>query len=241
VYINEEEIYNVMEKIRLDKILSKSGFGSRTDSKKLIRAGRVTIDGKKALSSSEKAFPESVMVDGKKVEYKEFVYIILNKPAGVISATEDKKKETVLDLLPEHYKTYELFPVGRLDIDTEGFLLITNDGPLAHNLLSPNKHCPKTYYVETERKPSEKDMQKLRDGVYIGEGITTSPAEAEFHEKGILLTIYEGKFHQVKRMLEAVDNKVTYLKRVAMGNMKLPENLSTGEFIEVDLLFVQNA
>ncbi|MBO5454105.1 MAG: rRNA pseudouridine synthase [Clostridia bacterium] len=230
-----------MEKIRLDKILSKSGFGSRTDSKKLIRAGRVAVNGKKALSSSEKAYPENVTVDGKKVEYKEFVYIILNKPAGVISATEDRKKETVLDLLPECYNNYDLFPVGRLDIDTEGFLLITNDGPLAHNLLSPNKHCPKTYYAETIRKPDETEMQKLREGVYIGEGVTTTPAEAEYFKNGILLTIYEGKFHQVKRMLEAVDNKVTYLKRLSMGNMKLPEGLETGEYVEVDLSFVQNA
>ncbi len=230
-----------MEKIRIDKILSKSGYGSRTDSKKLIRAGRVTVSGKKVLSSSEKASPENVCVDGKKVEYKEFVYIILNKPSGVISATEDRKKETVLDLMPDCYKTYDLFPVGRLDIDTEGFLLITNDGPLAHNLLSPNKHCPKTYYVETKRPPTEDEMQKLRDGIYIGEGITTSQAKAEYSENGILLTIYEGKFHQVKRMLEAVDNKVTYLKRLSMGNMVLPKDLKTGEYIEVDLSFVQNA
>lgn len=230
-----------MEKIRLDKILSKSGFGSRTDSKKLIKSRRVAIDGKVAVSSSEKADPLAVTVDGKQVNYKEFVYIILNKPAGVISATEDKKKETVLDLLPEKYNNYDLFPVGRLDIDTEGFLLITNDGPLAHNLLSPNKHCPKTYYVETVKSLTEEDMEKLRKGVYIGEGITTSPAEAEYAEKGILLTIYEGKFHQVKRMLEAVDNKVTYLKRMSMGNMKLPDNLKTGEFTEVSQDFVQNA
>lgn len=230
-----------MEKIRLDKILSKSGFGSRTDSKKLIKSRRVAVDGKIALSSSEKADPLTVTVDGKQVNYKEFVYIILNKPAGVISATEDKKKETVLDLLPEKYNNYDLFPVGRLDIDTEGFLLITNDGPLAHNLLSPNKHCPKTYYVETVKSLTEEDMEKLRKGVYIGEGITTSPAEAEYAGKGILLTIYEGKFHQVKRMLEAVDNKVTYLKRISMGNMKLPDNLKTGEFTEVSQDFVQNA
>ena len=230
-----------MEKVRIDKILSKSGFGSRTDSKKIIKSGRVTASGKRVVSSSEKFYPEDVCVDGKKVEYKEFVYIILNKPAGVISATEDKKKETVIDLLPQCYKTYDLFPVGRLDIDTEGFLLITNDGPLAHNLLSPNKHCPKTYYVETQRKPTEDELNKLRDGVYIGEGITTAPAKAEYFEEGILLTIYEGKFHQVKRMLEAVENKVVYLKRLSMGNMTLPEGLKTGEYTEVDIHFVQNA
>lgn len=230
-----------MEKVRIDRILSKSGYGSRTDSKKLIKSGRVTVSGKKIVSSSEKVFPEDVCVDGKKVEYKEFIYIILNKPAGVISATEDKRKETVLDLLPDSYKTYDLFPVGRLDIDTEGFLLITNDGPLAHSLLSPNKHCPKTYYVETLKIPSEDEMQKLRDGVFIGDGITTSPATAEYCDKGILLTIYEGKFHQVKRMLEAVGNKVLYLKRLSMGNMTLPDGLEKGEYMEVDFSFVQNA
>lgn len=230
-----------MGKIRLDKILSKSGFGSRTESKKLIKSRRVAISGKTVFSSSEKADPSTVTVDGRTVDYKEFVYLILNKPAGVISATEDKNKQTVLDLIPDKYNNYDLFPVGRLDIDTEGFLLITNDGPLAHNLLSPNKHCPKTYYVETERKLEDSDLEQLRKGVYIGEGITTSPADAEYCEKGILLTIYEGKFHQVKRMMEAVGNKVTYLKRISMGNMKLPDDLEIGDFTEVTAEFVQNA
>ena len=165
-------------------------------------------------------------------EDKEFVYILMNKPVGVISATEDKKLPTVIDLLDERSKSYEPFPVGRLDIDTVGLLLLTNDGALSHELLSPKKHVPKTYFVKTEKEVTLKDAETLEKGVDIG-GYITKPATVEILEEGINLTISEGKFHQVKKMLESVDNKVTYLKRISMGNLKLPENLEEGSYIEI--------
>lgn len=221
-----------MEKVRIDRVLSKSGFGSRNDVKKYIKAGRVFADGVKVKSPSEKVLPETVTVDRKKVDYKEFVYILMNKPMGVISATEDKKLPTVIDLLDERTKSYEPFPVGRLDIDTVGLLLLTNDGALSHDLLSPKKHVPKTYFVKTEKEVSLKDAQDLEKGVDIG-GYITKPATVEILDDGINLTINEGKFHQVKKMLESVDNKVTYLKRISMGNLKLPPNLEEGSYIEI--------
>ena len=222
-----------MDKVRIDRILSKSGFGSRSEVKKYIKSGRVSVDGVKVKSPSEKAFPELVEVDGSKVDYKEYVYILMNKPAGVISATEDKKLPTVTDLLDERLKDYDPFPVGRLDIDTVGLLLLTNDGPLSHELLSPKKHVPKTYFVKTQTSVTEKDAEILENGVDIG-GYITKPAKVEFTDGGIFLTISEGKFHQVKKMLEAVDNKVTYLKRVSMGNLKLPDSLEEGKYIEIE-------
>jgi len=232
--------------VRLDRILSKSGFGSRKDVKKLVADRRVTVCGTVATDSGMKAEAETVRVDGKPVLYEEFIYIIMNKPQGVISSTEKGRTKTVIDLLPDELKKYEPFPVGRLDIDTEGFLLITNDGPLAHELLSPKKHVDKTYYAKISGCVTEEDVVKFREGVDIGEEKLTLPAKLEIlscdgENSEIHVTICEGKFHQVKRMFHAVGKEVTFLKRISMGSMTLPKDLETGDFIRVDAAYVQNA
>ena len=222
-----------MEKIRIDKILSKSGYGSRNDAKGIIKKGRVSVEGKTVRSANDKADPEKVFVDGIKVNYKEFIYLVLNKPKGVVSATDDNVHRTVIDLIDEKYLTYEPFPVGRLDIDTEGLLLITNDGQLGHNMLSPKKHVDKTYYAELLSPLSIEDKEKIEKGVDIG-GYVTQPCSVEILEKGVNITIHEGKFHQVKKMFEAVGNKVVYLKRITFGPLTLPESLPLGEYIAIE-------
>ena len=221
-----------MEKVRIDKILAKSGFGSRAEVKKLLKYGRVRCEDAVVRASGEKCDPSLVTVDGVKVSYSEFVYIMMNKPKGVICATEDSKKTTVIDLLDKKYMNFQPFPVGRLDIDTEGLLLITNDGELAHNALSPKKHVDKTYFAQLLEPLSEEDRLKIEKGVDIG-GYVTMPSEIKLAEDGAFITIREGKFHQVKKMFEAVGNKVTYLKRVKFGNLILPDALKTGDYIEI--------
>ncbi|MBR5517872.1 MAG: rRNA pseudouridine synthase [Clostridia bacterium] len=235
-----------MAGVRIDRILSKSGYGSRKDVKKLVQERRVTVKGVVVTDSGMKAEAEDVLVDGKSVLYEEFIYVVMNKPQGVISSTEKGRTRTVIDLLPPELQKYEPFPVGRLDIDTEGFLLITNDGPLAHELLSPKKHVDKTYYAKISGVVTEEDIGKFREGLDIGEDKLTLPAKLEIlsvqgEMSEILVTICEGKFHQVKRMFQAVGKEVVFLKRISMGNMHLPENLEPGEFIKVDLDYVQNA
>ena len=171
-----------------------------------------------------------VLLDGREISYREFMYIMLNKPQGYVSATEDKKQKTVLDILDPSYSRYQLFPVGRLDIDTEGFLLLTNDGDLAHNMLSPNKNVGKTYFLRLEKPITDKEMEALETGVDIG-GCITKPAKAErISQNEINLTITEGKFHQIKRMAKAVGNEIVYLKRIAYGNFYLDEALETGDY-----------
>ena len=163
---------------------------------------------------------------------------MLNKPSGVISATEDKRHKTVIDILENNYRTYDIFPVGRLDIDTEGLLLLTNDGQLSHNLLSPNKHVDKKYYVELKTEITEEMIEKLENGIKLEENFITKNAKIEMLKnennlKKVFITITEGKFHQVKRMFKAVNNEVLYLKRVQMGNLKLDKKLSLGEYREL--------
>ncbi|MBR3942858.1 MAG: rRNA pseudouridine synthase [Clostridia bacterium] len=234
-----------MAGLRLDKILSKSGFGSRKDVKKLVSERRVLVKGVVATDSGMKAEEADVMVDGNPVCYKEFIYLIMNKPQGVVSSTEKGPSKTVIDLLPEAYRKFEPFPVGRLDKDTEGLLLITNDGQLAHELLAPKKHVDKTYFAKIEGKVSRQDVAAFAEGLDIGEKKMTLPAKLEILESDemseILVTLHEGKFHQVKRMFEAVGKKVVFLKRVSMGEMTLPEDLMPGEFREVEKEFVQSA
>ena len=222
-----------MEKIRIDKILSKSGFGSRNDAKKIIKQKRVFCSGKPIVSPNEKADPSCITVDGKAVRYREFIYLMLNKPKGYVSATDDNVHKTVIDLIDDKYKTFEPFPCGRLDIDTEGLLLITNDGDTAHNLLSPKKHIEKTYYADLLTPLSREDKGKIEKGVDIG-GYVTKPCRISYKDGGVLICVCEGKFHQVKRMFEAVGNKVTYLKRVAFGKLSLPDSLPPGDYIEVE-------
>ncbi len=218
--------------MRLDKYLSKAALMTRSVSQGAIRRGRVTVNGTLAKSGDMKLDEKSAIVclDGEVLKYSEYIYIMLNKPAGVLSATDDGKGMTVLDLLPEAYKNTDIFPVGRLDKDTVGLLMLTDNGALAHKMLSPKHHVDKVYYLKTQAPISPDDERRIEEGVYIGEGITTMPAELIVDEDGMggHLTIREGKFHQVKRMLEAVGNKVVFLERVRFGTLVLDENLNRG-------------
>lgn len=224
--------------IRLDKYLADMGVGTRQEVKKYIRQGRVAVDGKIAGKPEIKVDPDKSQVtfDGKTITYAQFEYYMLNKPAGVISATEDPRQETVVDLLKEK-KRKDLFPVGRLDKDTEGLLLITNDGDLAHRLLSPKKHVDKCYYAKVLGKVTTEDQEAFSKGVNIGteeEEEWTMPGKLEILNSDeiseIRLVIQEGKFHQVKRMFQAVGKEVIYLKRESMGTLKLDETLLPGEY-----------
>lgn len=223
--------------MRLDKFLSNSGLGSRKEIKALIKSGAVSVNGNPPKDSSVQLdeLNDIITVNGEKIEYREFIYLMLNKPAGYVSAVFDKKLPVVTELVPEKYSHFEVFPVGRLDIDTEGLLILTNDGALTHRLLSPKKHVDKTYYVISEKQPNEKTIELFKEGVVLDDGYKTMSAHLEILPSGrqSLLTIQEGKFHQVKRMFEAADNKVEYLKRVKMGSLCLDENLKKGEIREL--------
>lgn len=225
--------------MRLDKLLANMGYGSRKEIKKICKTGMVTVDGKPAKDSSMHVDPEAhiVEINGERVIYQEFVYLMMNKPDGVISATEDMREETVVDLLDEYFFNFEVFPVGRLDKDTEGLLVLTNDGKLAHELLSPRKHVPKRYYARVRGLVTEKDGAAFKKGVVLDDGYQTMPAELTILASGdiseIELVIYEGKYHQVKRMFEAVGKKVVYLKRLAMGALELDPDLEPGEYREL--------
>lgn len=225
--------------LRLDKLLADAGYGSRKDIKKIVRSGTVTVNGQPVNDSSIHVSPEQdiIMVGSSQVIYKEFVYLMLNKPAGCISATEDMRAPTVLELVPPQYAHYDLFPVGRLDKDTEGLLILTNDGQLTHNLLAPKKHVAKTYYARIKGKVSEKHIDYFKDGVVLDDGYKTMPAELKILNSGeiseIELTIHEGKYHQVKRMFEAHDMSVIYLKRISMGGVNLDNSLNPGEAREL--------
>ncbi|MDR5658539.1 pseudouridine synthase [Serpentinicella sp. ANB-PHB4] len=224
---------------RLDKILANLGFGSRKDIRSICKQGLVTIDNKVVKSSSIHVDPyqSEIKVGEDLIEYREFVYLMMNKPPDVISATEDSRHETVIDLIDTSFRVFDVFPVGRLDKDTEGLLLLTNDGQLAHKLLSPKKHVPKTYYAKVEGKVTDKDIKAFKAGVTLEDGYKTLPSELEIIKSAdvseIALTIYEGKFHQVKRMFEAVDKKVIYLKRLTMGTLSLDKDLELGEYREL--------
>jgi 16S rRNA pseudouridine516 synthase len=225
--------------MRIDKMLANLGFGSRKEVKKLLKDGAVRINGAVVKDAKEHLNPNSdiVTINGEEVVYKEFIYLMMNKPPGVISATEDTRDETVIDLLEMGDQIYEPFPVGRLDKDTEGLLLITNDGQLSHRLLSPKKHVPKTYFAVIEGEVTESDIEAFRQGVTLDDGYFTKPGELVILKAGLMsdieLTITEGKFHQVKRMFQAVGKRVVYLKRISMGPLKLDESLELGEYREL--------
>ncbi|UOY94346.1 rRNA pseudouridine synthase [Ectobacillus sp. JY-23] len=225
--------------MRIDKLLANMGFGSRKEVKKLLKEGAVKIDGMpvKDAKFHVNVTKDEVTVYGEVVEYKEFIYLMMNKPQGVISATEDNMHETVIDLLEEEDLVFEPFPVGRLDKDTEGFLLLTNDGQLAHQLLSPKKHVPKKYFAKVEGQVTEEDIEAFQKGVILDDGYETKPGVLTILHSGPLseieLVITEGKFHQVKRMFEAVGKKVVYLKRTEMGPLKLDEELELGQYREL--------
>ncbi|WP_309120193.1 pseudouridine synthase [Paenibacillus sp.] len=226
-------------KLRLDKMLSHLGYGSRSEIRKYAKEGRIAVNGRKAKDSGETVDPgkDEVAFDGAVVRYREFIYLMLHKPAGVVSATEDNRDRTVVDLLSPEQAAFEPFPVGRLDKDTEGLLLLTNDGQLAHRLLSPKKHVPKTYYADIAGVVTAEDGEAFARGVTLDDGYVTLPAKLSVLESGptsrIELTITEGKFHQVKRMFEAVGKKVTYLKRLSMGSLSLDPELPLGAVREL--------
>lgn len=219
--------------MRLDKFLSNAGVGSRSQVKNLIKKGMVSVNNNIARSGDD-VIDENhdvIICQGKRISLVKYRYFMLNKPAGVVSATEDNLDKTVLECISTEDRK-DMFPVGRLDKDTTGLLLLTNDGELAHNLLSPRKHVDKTYYVTCEKEVSESQIEALRKGVDIGDDKMTLPALARrgLQTNELYLTIREGRFHQVKRMLQAVDNKVISLKRISMGSLKLDEKLNPGEY-----------
>lgn len=221
-----------MAQERLDKLLSSTGRWSRREVKELIRQGRVWVDGVPARRPEEKCEPGAagLTVDGERVDCAPFVYLMLHKPAGLLSATEDRRQKTVLDLLPEHLRRRGLFPVGRLDKDTEGLLLLTNDGPLAHALLAPGRHVDKVYYVEVDGRLDQQDRRAFQAGVTLADGTVCQPADLTVLDPPSqgLVTLREGKYHQVKRMLAARGKPVTYLKRLSMGPLTLDPALPAG-------------
>jgi 16S rRNA pseudouridine516 synthase len=259
--------------MRLDKMLGNLGYGSRSEIKILIRQGAVTVNGKTVKDHGLQIKPseDEVVLDGETIQYRDTVYVLLHKPAGVVSATEDSRDRTVIDLIDPELTVLSPFPVGRLDKDTEGLLLITNDGKLSHELLSPRKHVPKTYRALVAGEVGEEDAEKFGQGVPLDDGYVTLPAElavlarmirggtpsadeselalemaeadnlaADMDEVAegealswIELTIHEGKFHQVKRMFEAVGKKVLYLRRVSMGPLRLDKALAPGQWREL--------
>ncbi len=227
------------KKLRIDKVLSNVGYGSRAEIKRYCKYGIITVNGDVVNNPGLQVDPENdeIIFDGDAVNYREFVYIMLNKPDGYISATFDKFDPIVLDLIDPSYLAFEPFPVGRLDKDTEGLLVLTNDGKLSHRVLSPKKHVPKTYYAKIEGIVTEEDIKAFKKGVVLDDGYETMPAQLEILKSDeiseIELTIHEGKFHQVKRMFESVGKKVVYLKRLSMGKLKLDETLALGEYREL--------
>lgn len=224
-----------MGTMRLDKFLVEMKKGSRSEVKKLIKSGRVTVDGRTVREPEQKFDPEraQISLDGQTVSYASFEYFMLNKPQGVVSATEDRRFQTVVDLIGDARRK-ELFPAGRLDIDTEGLLLITNDGQLAHQLLSPKKHVDKVYFARVEGILPSDVKEQFAKGLTLDGEVKTLPAQLELLKEGpvseVRLTIHEGKFHQVKRMFEAVGCRVIYLKRLSMGSLVLDETLAPGEY-----------
>ena len=218
--------------MRLDKYLAEMGAGTRSELKKAVRAGRVTINGVKAKDSSIHVGEDDVVcMDGKEIKYERFVYYLMNKPAGVISATEDPRERTVLDLIGGQQRR-GLFPVGRLDKDTEGLLLSTNDGELAHRLLSPGRHVDKVYFARLDGPVGERERELFAQGLRVDEMLTAMPAVLEILESAneVRVTIREGKFHQVKRMFAAVGREVLYLKRLSMGPLTLDNGLAAGAY-----------
>lgn len=225
--------------MRLDKLLANIGYGSRKEVKKMLKQGGVLIDGVPAKGGNEHVEPEKqeISVFGEPIEYQEYIYLMMNKPAGVISATEDEVQETVIDLLEFEDAVRGMFPVGRLDKDTTGLLLLTNDGKFSHALTSPKKGLTKTYEALINKPITEEDVLEFRDGVYLDDGYKTKPAVLSQKENGqpneITLVITEGKFHQVKRMFESVGKKVLQLKRTHIGSLPLDEDLEPGEYREM--------
>lgn len=239
-----------MEQQRLDKILASTGRWSRREVKALVRQGRVLVNGQIPRSAEEKVDPQTaqISVNGEVLTYRRYTWVMLNKPAGYLSATEDGRGATVLDLLPPELRRQELFPVGRLDKDTEGLLLLTNEGGLAHELLSPRHHVDKVYYTRVHGTLTQEDVRSFSAGMTLGDGLVCQSAGLEIlsagEESEAYVTLREGKFHQVKRMLAALGKPVSYLERVCMGNLTLDRRLARGEFrflTEEEIEMLRNA
>ena len=227
-----------MAKERVDKVLSNMGFGSRREIKEKMKKKLVTVNGEMISDPGFKVDPDEdkIIIEGEEVFYRKYIYLMMNKPQGVVSATFDNHDQTVIDLLPFDYKAFDPAPVGRLDKDTVGFLLITNDGELNHKLLSPRSHVDKVYYAYLEKEASEEDISAFEKGVVLSDGYKCMPAGLKIGEedkKEVYVTLREGKFHQVKRMFHARDNEVTYLQRIAFGPLSLDEELEEGDFREL--------
>lgn len=234
--------------MRIDKLLSETGAGTRSEIKKILKAGSVKVNGRIIKNGDYKVTPETdeIVCQGKSVRYKAFEYFLLNKPTGYVSATKDNVYPTVMELIPDAIRS-DLFPVGRLDVDTEGLLLITNDGQLSHRLLSPKKHVDKVYYAEIDGIVTDEDVAAFAAGLDIGEASPTLPAKLRIlstdiprGSSKIQVTLHEGKFHQVKRMFQAVDKEVTFLKRIAMGSLRLDDSLAPGQCRELTQAEVQS-
>lgn len=223
------------ENVRLDKFLTEMGIGSRSEVKQGIKKGFAKVNGETAKRPEQKVEDlDQVTWKGTPVVYVEYEYIMLNKPAGVVSATEDNRDKTVVDLIKDSSRK-DLFPVGRLDKDTEGLLLLTNDGALAHRLLSPKHHVAKVYYAKVDGVMTDEDVKTFAEGFHVDDELDALPAKLNIlkttdDSSEIELEIYEGKFHQVKRMVHAVGKEVVYLKRLSMGSLILDENLKPGEY-----------
>lgn len=234
--------YVIIILMRIDRLLCELNIGSRSEVKQLLKRGLVSVNGIRVLKPETQVNEQTDVISckGQEYRYRHFVYYMMNKPAGVVSATKDTESRTVLDVLAEYLKTdlnqnltgipvKDIFPVGRLDKDTVGLLILTNDGELAHNLLSPKKHVEKRYYVETDLPVTGKAISRLEEGLWIGQGEKTKEAKVKLlGERKCSIVITEGKFHQVKRMFHAVGLTVTYLKRISMGNLMLDESLPEG-------------
>jgi len=225
---------------RLDKVLSNLGYGTRKELKGICKKGLVKVNGVVVKDSGAKIEPESdeIFINGEQVFYRKFIYLMMNKPDGVVSATRDNRDETVIDLLEVDHQVFEPFPVGRLDKDTVGLLFLTNDGDLNHRLISPKWHVDKVYSAKINKKVTESDILAFKNGITLDDGYLCKEAKLEIvsaseDESDVIITIQEGKFHQVKRMFEAVGKEVTYLRRIEFGTIKLDETLAEGEYREL--------
>ena len=220
--------------MRIDKFLSNMGIATRTESAKAARQGLILVNGVAVKKADIHIDPEKDVITylGRKIEYRKYTYILMNKPDGVVSATEDGKDKTVIDLLPDELQKLNLFPCGRLDKHTLGLVMLTNDGDLAHRLLSPKHHVKKKYYFESKFPLTEEEISYLQKGATLEDGYITKPSEIELFEdkQSGYITLVEGKYHQIKRMLESVNNKITYLERVTFGPLVLDENLARGQW-----------
>lgn len=225
--------------MRLDRYLANMGCGSRNEVRRIIRSGSVTVNDQSIKEESFQIDPgcDLVVCWGSEIAYREYVYLMLNKPAGVISATEDSKERTVLDLIDPKYRNKGIFPVGRLDKDTEGLLILTNNGELGHKLLSPKKKVPKRYFAQVSGIIDTEDIESFQNGIALDDGYRTMPAELELLRTGdpseVMVMIQEGKYHQIKRMFQALGKQVVYLKRVAMGDLMLDPSLKNGAYREL--------